>query len=891
MGKIFSTLGREIKLGFKTVMFHFKQYFCFYVAILAMEIMFGIIVMSSSNNIYQHKKNIEDDYDYHIAMTNLDEGQRDYYKLHKTIKNDPYYDVEVDDNFVYIRFNTDVSENETEVVTLEALYDQFLTKYAKKTPNMKLEEINIQFSPLYQLESTVFDMRLACAAKLVVLALVSIAVIILLLNIRLNHFKFTYGIYMSFGADTKKLFSTSFWEMMVIGLLMLLPAGGIATAVDWYFYVSEDYKYHFAPWLMAYGLAFIIPVFLTAVFLPIKATASKPPLKLLLAEDNSNLVSSPRISTQLFGKKFPKAYEGLGLWRFRRYCATLVASSVLFASIFVWISFFRDIHEFDTNQAKAEFTINLKHEIETETVWQVPDKIEAKHIATDEFRQARNKVYNDTALLTNSGLIYDFEKYYTDAYKITRTPEGKVSDVFEAESKQNVSSAYNEARKRVVKDRMFVEGSSTVVNEELNDYKELEKYLNNERYEIRRDADNSVTEVIKKVQVTVETEIYERLTNSQEDELESIAMRNEGYLYMQCVSDALSDFAYVSFDKQDVKFTSGFNINPTDKSQRVTTDVDFYAADDDRNVIAYLQNEEHGYEYEGDLDMVYDGNYVIVSETMANRTVLKIKPGDKIRIAVLKELTKEPAQKMESDRYLDYVIQNGTFEFKEFEVCAVIKNMPTTDHLPVFLNPENFEAVTGAPEAFNQISVYVNSSLTSKQVDDLHVSLVGWAEDFANVKWNNAVEQSRANREERDLPVIQMIALFALILSPLFWFFSQIMFFGKRQKEFEILRGLGATEKEVKKIFRKNGIILALLGALATVVFSFIGAYIIYKIDLTFVARLNVEAKMLYSFNMPWIPLAAAVVLTLICGYASAMIPYRIEKKLSKKKISVEFGE
>ena len=62
MGKILRGLGREIKLGFKTVTYNFKQYICFFIAILAMQVMFGIIVMSSSNNIYQHEKKTIEDY-------------------------------------------------------------------------------------------------------------------------------------------------------------------------------------------------------------------------------------------------------------------------------------------------------------------------------------------------------------------------------------------------------------------------------------------------------------------------------------------------------------------------------------------------------------------------------------------------------------------------------------------------------------------------------------------------------------------------------------------------------------------------------------------------------------------------------------------------------------
>ena len=419
MGKLFSSLGREIKLGFKTVTFQFKQYLCFFLAILAMQVMFGIIVMSSSNNIYQYEKKTTEDYDYHFALTNLSEADKKAFGSSR--RYDAVYEVDNSGAFVEVYINRDnIPEGEPQL-SLDYYKNKFIEDHVNKVKYsaMKASDVNIVDSPLFELEGKVFSMRVECAAKLFVLALVSVAVIILLFNIRLNHFKFTYGIYMSFGADTKRLFSTSFWEMMVIGLLTLIPAGAIATVTDWYFYVSGDYAYRFTPWLMAFALLFMIPVLIAAVLIPIKVTASKPPLQLLLAEDNSNLVSSPRISTQLLGKKFPGSYEGLGIWRFRRYVATLVASSVLFASIFVWITFFEDVYDFTNTQAKAEFTITANSEEVTKEYYIDNAALQGTHTTSVDWYD-----------------LNDLRKKYYDADKAFtgNTPKESVIAAFESAS-------------------------------------------------------------------------------------------------------------------------------------------------------------------------------------------------------------------------------------------------------------------------------------------------------------------------------------------------------------------------------------------------------------------------------------------------------------------------
>jgi len=912
VGKILRGLGREIKLGFKTVTYNFKQYICFFIAILAMQVMFGIIVMSSSNNIYQHEKKTIEDYGdstsgYHFAMTNLPKDVVKYYdKL--DIEHLGYY-ITTDDNFVYVYIDTETEEGIASK-SLEQYFKEFKTKHASKMNNyIKTEDIIFEFSPLYELEDTVLSMRLECAVKLLVLALVSIAVIILLFNIRLNHFKFTYGIYMSFGADTRKLFSTSFWEMMVIGLLTVIPAGVIATFTDYYFYVSGDYKYRFAPWLMAYALIFIIPVLIISVFVPVKITASKPPLKLLLAEDNSNLVSSPRYSTQLFGKKFPHSYEMLGLWRFRKYCATLVASSVLFASIFVWITFFKDIYSFTNEQDRAEFTVNNKYEVKeiTEYVSPTDEEIDKYSLnETNALKKARNKLYKyeigDINIEQYMKYVADYEKYFIGDYKIERAPNGvKVTAVYDANG-TDVWDEFVTARENIVKPDYIEALTGGKDQTSLKSFQEHEKYLDKEKYVITVDPSGYVSNVIAKIKVEKELEIFGEILPSYRDELDNI-VSDYGHTYKQCVSDESSNYAYLALKLDNVRAFSGYEVNLKNRTERITPRVDYFALDDEGDVINYLQKN---YDIDGDVMDINDGGKVIISETAANRKVLKIKPGDTIEIRVRRG-NKVTSKATSPEDYLADLIREGEeFETYTFTVAAVVKNMPTATNLPIFLSEKDFTEITGSKVQYNQISVYVAPTISGVEISALHSELVEWADDFATVKWNDAVSESREKAEHRNIPVIQMIALFALILSPLFWFFSQIMFFGKREEEFSMLRGMGATEKEIKRIFSKDGLVLAGLGVLATVIFSLIGVFAIHKINMAFVARLDTDARVLYKLNYGlfvqnlsgeeiinplWIALAIAVVFTAICGYFSSMIPYLIDRKKAKKAISKEFGE
>ena len=115
------------------------------------------------------------------------------------------------------------------------------------------------------------------------------------------------------------------------------------------------------------------------------------------------------------------------------------------------------------------------------------------------------------------------------------------------------------------------------------------------------------------------------------------------------------------------------------------------------------------------------------------------------------------------------------------------------------------------------------------------------------------------------------------------------MFYKRRDREFELIRGMGAIEKEIKKIFVFDGLAMAALGVVSTILFSSVGMWLIHQINMKWFSRLNLSSRVLYSFEMPWIELAISIGLTAICGFLASYIPYRINKKQSSLTKSREF--
>lgn len=889
LGKVISYLKRNLKLAFRTVTYQFRQYLCFYIALFIVEMLFGIVVMTANNTAYLKETSTSMEYDYHVSVTGLNKNQYDYMrKLDKSGYKGPSkgeiaplapnganravkYVTSKKVGSTYDMYYIFHDGNDTDI---KDLYERFKELYVDDLTMLQSDTWRVTLSPRYYSDIGAMGVAGDCTLWLIVLAAASIITLILLYGIRINHFKFMYGIYTSFGADSKKLFGTCFWELYVISFLTLIPAGGTATFASWFFFKSSALAYQFAPQLILFAPFFMLPITAISVFLPIKTTAEQSPVKLLLAEDNSNLVTAPYTSSFMKAKRFTSSYERIGISRFRKYVAQLVLSSVLMSALFVWISFYCGIYDHGVGTAREEFTVSFpQHEVTaTKTVVTETD-------ATDAFFAARRAVYKTGLDVGARAEIGEFEKYYdTEKYTIERgVSTGLVSKVIDKETGENVYSDYTAARSAVLKNGITPTGL---------DMERLEAFFNTKNYKLKRNENGIAVSAAKLTYTEVEEKrlVGDTYTNDKGIELKEMYGVTEIYKY--CKTTAFTVPSYVAFDKKDTKIGS-FVENPSDSDEKVTLYADYYAADSD--IVKFIETH---FQYEGNaLGITQSKNNVIISDCINNSRELKIKPGDKITVRVYKEPkpnAKDPTKNnvTNGERYLQNLIKNGVFEEKEFTVCAVIKDMNTTQNLPIFMSEDDYKALTGEKPIYNSVSIYVDPTLGNGEIDELHDNIKYWADQYSDTEVThlNSLAESRAEKETQKLPILYTFATMLLILAPLFWFFSQIMFYHKRAREFELLRDMGATEKTVRKIFVYDGMVLAFLGCVVLAVMSAVGIGLIYMVTVKLSPYIAQSVMVRYSFKLPLIPIIAAMTVTVISAFFASVVSYRINKKSAKKR-------
>ena len=191
------------------------------------------------------------------------------------------------------------------------------------------------------------------------MTVVSILLITSIYRIRVNHYKFQYGIYMSFGADFKQLCKTSFWEMMVVSLGTFIPSQLFSTGVIWLIYRGEgfDFGYNFLALLKVFLINIIIVA--VSVCFPMWRVSRDNVTNLIVTEDNSNLVTSPRRSFDFTKLTFPRKYELASMWRFRKYLTVMILTAVGFSSVFVGGFYVADMYAYCRDYKLPQFTAAL----------------------------------------------------------------------------------------------------------------------------------------------------------------------------------------------------------------------------------------------------------------------------------------------------------------------------------------------------------------------------------------------------------------------------------------------------------------------------------------------------------------------------------------------------
>ncbi len=754
----------NIKNALTNVTKNYKEYICFYLAALCMGTGFWVLSLSTESNLVEARERVNDAYDYHVEMVVPNE------ETYVNLDNRLAYEVNRENEYIasfYWAYNGGSLPDGSYVVRILLAEEPGLPlSYAEVKADIlrKTAHETIRLSPLYSFED---DFVRPYTTQLWVTALIwfafSVVMMLVLFLIRLDHFRFLYGIYMTCGADFPKLMGAAGGELTTIYLMTCLPSaligGGIAAAL----YIPRGVGLH--PTVRAVLLPLLggfLAVF-CAVWFPMRRLSKQAPIRHLATEDNTGLVSSPRRSFFLFGESFPGKYELYGFWRMRKYYLRLVLSAVLFASVFVSGLYIADMVQTHNQTDPGEYLLSYA------PMYTPPVEAESESGDEGETSEPSFTMDDEEAEILWSDLPLFIEDI--DA----------VPGVSHMEWDVSLSGGHTASHILLKPGQLYSSGRYTVASRE---------------------------------------------------------RASEGFKW------AANNYAYTAIDEAwiDNQLKHGL----------CTFDGDPYAA-------------------------LTEENHIIISEDVYNKKTYDFKPGDTVMVAVCEKVNFTELV-TDSRELLRGQIRENVFRYEAFTVAAVMRDMDSSAYITLGVPFEQYRLLTGETPVRAAVTVYMDSGTdldtvraAEGEIRRILMPIMGWSVTPTGNYFDAQVRGLKS-----DAAVVLSLAACLLIISPMVWYFSQILFYRKRRGEYAVLHALGAPDTAFAKMHRLTGGVLSGVAFLVTVLLSLGLNYLVWFAVNTLLPTLHLIESRHYTFGLSWPALIVCVLVSVLCGYLSCEFAYRL---------------
>lgn len=251
--------------------------------------------------------------------------------------------------------------------------------------------------------------------------------------------------------------------------------------------------------------------------------------------------------------------------------------------------------------------------------------------------------------------------------------------------------------------------------------------------------------------------------------------------------------------------------------------------------------------------------------------VVDLKVGDKVRI-IFKENFKT------DDKYLRFDIKDGKFTTKEFIVGGVVDELIDTsdyytgeDSVDIIIPSSKFKSTIGF-ENYQMVDIDKKQGADSKR-------LSGGIFRIAKKVQGSTVRD--LGQERGDLELLQknklifiysiIVVLFSISLLNIMNNVSYSLI--SRTNEFGMIRAIGMTNKEFKKMIRFEGVTYGVIASILSIIFGLVGQILLYK----YLSPQLISPK----FIIQWQSYALVVLINIIIGFTSTYLPSKQIKDLS----------
>ena len=203
-----------------------------------------------------------------------------------------------------------------------------------------------------------------------------------------------------------------------------------------------------------------------------------------------------------------------------------------------------------------------------------------------------------------------------------------------------------------------------------------------------------------------------------------------------------------------------------------------------------------------------------------------IRPGDAVSLAIRQdttELLRDPEfMSLTGERLLAYLLDKLDYRYVEIMVDEVRAGSDTA----LVLSEEDLLSIMGQEGAYTDLHIYLSPDTGMYDYMQFHAAiqkLVKQSKGTAILSFNERFMVDAQNGQETDGKILRAIGYAAMCLIPLILIAAQLVFYGKRSEEFEILHAMGKTPRQRRGLFLAETGIFACLACICTAVICPVG--------------------------------------------------------------------
>ena len=327
---------KDMRLGFSNVIRSWKNFIPFFIAAIIVQSLFISILTIGWSVEVHYKNSVSDDFNYHYILEGMDDN------AHVTFRNymvslDPV-EGQIAKEMIHETYELNSGVAHRYYITLNT--SNYKAKYhfeeaLAATQSTADYSFTVTPSPLTVVNSYLTNNRLVIAALTVLSFAVSVFLLVSVYSVRISHYRFMYGVYMTCGAGYAKLVGTAIFEMVTVFVLTLIPSVLLSMIAVFTIFSQTVMTVHFGIHMILLAVVLSTGVILCAVGVPMKKVSCEMPISLINKGGTAEYVISPKRSEKLFGKTFPFSYELISIFRFSKYYMVTLAVCIVFSSLFI----------------------------------------------------------------------------------------------------------------------------------------------------------------------------------------------------------------------------------------------------------------------------------------------------------------------------------------------------------------------------------------------------------------------------------------------------------------------------------------------------------------------------------------------------------------------------